>query len=151
MAGPMEDRDSDCCGPPADPRVARRFDRSWSDWDEEDGFPQMVDVSALLLDLLRDAPLVRPSVLEIGCGTGGVSVALLEMGATQVRGVDLSPACVNLARRRAAAAGFGGQASFEVGQGAAVRGERPRLGRPRRVLCCDGANLIACSPPHRCG
>jgi SAM-dependent methyltransferase len=136
----MEDRDSDdCCGPPADPRVARRFDRSWGDWDDEDGFPQMVDVSAVLLDLLRDAPLVRPSVLEIGCGTGGVSVALLEMGATRVKGIDLSPASVDLARRRAAAGGFGAeQATFEVGQGAAARNEHHDWVVLDRVLCCDG-------------
>lgn len=134
----MEDRDPDgCCGP-ADPRVARRFDRSWSDWDDDDGFPEMVDVSARLLDLLRDAPLVRPDVLEIGCGTGGVSVALLEMGARQVKGVDLSPASVDLARRRAAAAGFGDKATFEVGQGAAVRGEHHDWVVVDRVLCCDG-------------
>ena len=135
----MENRDStDCCGPDADPRVARRFDRSWSDWNVDDGFPEMVDVSAVLLDLLRDAPLVRPSVLEIGCGTGGVSVALLEMGASQVKGVDLSPASVDLARQRAAAAGFEAQSSFEVGQGAAVRDERHDWVVLDRVLCCDG-------------
>ena len=135
----MEDREpADCCGPAADPRVARRFDRSWSDWDDADGFPEMVDVSAQLLDLLRDAPLVRPTVLEIGSGTGGVSVALLEMGASRVKGVDLSPASVDLARRRAAAAGFAEQATFEVGQGAAVRDERYDWVILDRVLCCDG-------------
>jgi SAM-dependent methyltransferase len=135
----MEDREpADCCGPPPDPRVARRFDRSWSDWDDQDGYPPMVDVSALLLDLLRDAPLVRPSVLEIGCGTGGVSVALLEMGARQVKGVDLSPASVDLARRRAAAAGFAELATFEVGQGAAIRDQPHDWVILDRVLCCDG-------------
>jgi SAM-dependent methyltransferase len=136
---PVDDqRPADCCGPAVDPRVARRFDRSWSEWDDADGFPEMVDVSAELLDLLRDAPLVRPSVLEIGSGTGGVSVALLEMGASRVKGVDLSPASVELARRRAAAAGFEEQATFEVGQGAAVRDERPDWVVLDRVLCCDG-------------
>ena len=135
----MEDREpADCCGPPADPRVARRFDRSWSEWDDADGFPEMVDVSAELLDLLRDAPLVRPTVLEIGSGTGGVGVALLEMGASRVKGVDLSPASVDLARRRAAAAGFADQATFEVGQGAAVHDERHDWVILDRVLCCDG-------------
>ena len=139
MAAPKDDRDpSDCCETSADPRVARRFDRSWSDWDDDEGFPEMVDVSAVLIDLLRDAPLVRPSVLEIGCGTGGVSVALLEMGARQVKGVDLSPASVDLARRRAAAAGFEAQAAFEVGEGAAVRGELHDWVVVDRVLCCDG-------------
>jgi 2-polyprenyl-3-methyl-5-hydroxy-6-metoxy-1,4-benzoquinol methylase len=135
----MTDRDqADCCGPPADPRVARRFDRSWTDWDDAEGFPKLVDVSAGLLDQLRDATLERPSVLEIGCGTGGVSVALLEMGARSVKGVDLSAASVDLARRRAAHAGFAEQATFEVGQGAAVGGEEHDWVVVDRVLCCDG-------------
>lgn len=135
----MEEREpADCCGLPADPRVARRFDRCWGDWDDAEGFPQMVDVSAALLDRLRDAALVRPTVLEIGCGTGGVSVALLEMGARRVKGVDLSAASVEIARRRADAAGFAEQASFEVGQGAAVRGELHDWVVVDRVLCCDG-------------
>jgi SAM-dependent methyltransferase len=135
----MTDRDpADCCGPPADPRVARRFDRSWTDWDDAEGFPEIVDVSAGLLDQLRDATLERPSVLEIGSGTGGVSVALLEMGARSVKGVDLSAASVDLARRRAAHAGFAEQARFEVGQGAAVRGEEHDWVVVDRVLCCDG-------------
>ncbi len=135
----MEQQDpADCCGTPADPRVARRFDRAWTDWDDADGFPQVVDVSGALLDRLRDATLLRPSVLEIGCGTGGVSVALLEMGARRVTGVDLSPTSVDLARRRAAAAGFEGQASFEVGQGASVQSEVHDWVVVDRVLCCDG-------------
>ena len=135
----MTDHDqADCCGPPADPRVARRFDRSWSDWDDAEGFPEIVDVSAGLLDRLRDATLERPSVLEIGCGTGGVGVALLEMGARSLKGVDLSAASVDLARRRAAHAGFAEQASFEVGEGAAVRGEEHDWVVVDRVLCCDG-------------
>ncbi|MDQ4035431.1 MAG: methyltransferase domain-containing protein [Chloroflexota bacterium] len=135
----MTDRDqADCCGPPADPRVARRFDRSWTDWDDAEGFPEIVDVSARLVDQLRDATLERPSVLEIGCGTGGVSVALLEMGARSVKGVDLSAASVDLARRRAAHAGFAEQATFEVGQGAAVLGEVHDWVVVDRVLCCDG-------------
>ena len=97
----------------------------------------MVDVSARLLDRLRDAALVRPTVLEIGCGTGGLIVALLEMGAREAKGVDLSPASIDLARRRATAAGFAEHAAFEVGQGAAVRDEAYDWVVLDRVLCCD--------------
>lgn len=135
---PMKPPDSaECCTPAADPRVARRFDRSWTDWDEADGFPEIVAVSARLLDELRDAAVVRPTVLEIGCGTGGVSIALLEMGARAVMGVDLSAASVDLARRRAAAAGFGEQATFEVAEAAAAELEDHDWVVADRVLCCD--------------
>jgi SAM-dependent methyltransferase len=128
----------DCCGAPADPRVARSFDASWTDWSEDDGFPEIVEVSARLLDGLRDATLVRPEVLEIGCGTGGVSVALLEMGARRVTGIDLSAASVELARRRAAAAGFSEQqAQFARGEGAAADLGTHDWVVADRVLCCD--------------
>jgi len=126
-----------CCPPDADPRVARRFDREYGEWDDAEGFPEIVEVSARLLDALRDAPMVRPTVLEIGCGTGGVSVALAEMGATNVRGVDLSPASVEVARRRAAAIGVVGQSSFEVGEGSAVGVIEYDWVVADRVLCCD--------------
>ncbi|MEO5987120.1 MAG: class I SAM-dependent methyltransferase [Candidatus Limnocylindria bacterium] len=117
--------------------MARRFDREWSDWDVDDGFPTITDVSAGLLDRMRDAPLVRPTVLEIGSGTGGLSVALLEMGARAVRGIDLSAASVELARRRAAAAGFDSQATFEVGEGRMVGNETYDWLVMDRVLCCE--------------
>ncbi|MGQ0607076.1 MAG: class I SAM-dependent methyltransferase [Chloroflexota bacterium] len=126
-----------CCAPDADPRVACRFDREYGDWDDAEGFPEIVEVSARLLDALRDAPIVRPTVLEIGCGTGGVSVALAEMGATHVRGVDLSLASVEVARRRAAAIGVEGRSSFEVGEGSAVGLIEYDWVVADRVLCCD--------------
>ena len=132
-----EDHSPDCCAPEADPRVARRFDSRYADWSDDDELPQMVDVSARLLDQLRDAVLRRPTVLEIGCGTGAVSVALLEMGARRVRGIDLSATSVGLARRRAEVAGVGEQADFAVGRGAEVGGEPFDWVVLDRVICCD--------------
>ncbi len=128
----------ECCDPVVDPRVARRFDREWTDWDDTDAFPAITDVSAGLLDRMRDAPLARPRVLEIGSGTGGVSVALLEMGARAVHGVDLSPASVDVARQRAASAGFEVEAVFEVADGRFIGAEPHDWVVLDRVLCCDG-------------
>ena len=127
-----------CCNAPPEPRIVRRFDRISGDWADADDFPDMVDVSAGLLDLLRDAPLRRPSVLEMGSGTGGLSVALLEMGASRVAGVDLSPASVDVARRRAAHAGFREHASFEVGNAAYAELGPHDWVILDRVICCFG-------------
>jgi SAM-dependent methyltransferase len=135
----MTDPDAaDCCDSTPDPRVSRRFDQCYASWDDADGFPEMVDVSARLLDSLRDATLARPSVLEIGCGTGAVSVALLEIGARELKGVDLSSGSIEIARRRAVAAGVGERATFEVGHGAVLRGELHDWVVVDRVFCCDG-------------
>ncbi len=47
----------------------------------------------------------RPSnILDMGCGTGSLSLVLADLGHA-VTGVDLSPAMIALARKKAAAAG----------------------------------------------
>jgi magnesium-protoporphyrin O-methyltransferase len=128
----------DCCPPPADPRIARDFDARYEGWTPEDGFPELVDVSGAVLDLLRDTVLRRPSVIDLGCGTGALGVALLEMGASRLTGVDLSPASIDLARRRAEDAGFGDAATFQVGNGAEAHAGPHDWVILDRVICCYG-------------
>ena len=141
MLGPMRtptstDDPTACCSPAPDPRIARRFDRIAGDWIDAGDFPDMVDVSAGLLDLLRDATLQRPSVLELGSGTGALSVALLEMGASRTTGVDLSASSVEVARRRASNAGFDAQATIEVGNAADAAPDPHDWVILDRVICC---------------
>jgi magnesium-protoporphyrin O-methyltransferase len=126
-----------CCRA-ADPRIARRFDAIAGDWAEADEFPEIVDVSAALLDLIRDAATRRPTVLELGSGTGGLSVALLEMGAASVTGIDLSAASVELAARRADAAGFGARATFRTENAADADSPPHDWVVMDRVICCFG-------------
>jgi len=129
--------DPDCC-PPADPRIARQFDARYDGWTEDEGFPEIVDVSGAILDLVRDTALRRPSVLELGCGTAALGVALLEMGAASLTGVDLSPASIDLARQRADAAGFAEAATFEVGNAVATTVDPHDWVILDRVICCYG-------------
>lgn len=133
----------DCCRTP-DPRIARRFDAMAGEWAEGEELPEMVDVSARIADLLREATLRRPTVLELGSGSGGLSVALLEMGAARVDGIDLSPGSVELARRRAARAGFTEQASFTQGNAAEADAEPHDWVILDRVVCCfrDADRLV---------
>ena len=135
---PARDRPPAACCAPADPRIARRFDEIANEWADTDELPEMVDVSAGLLDLLRDAPMRRPSVLEFGCGSGGLSVAMLEIGAARVSGVDLSASSVRLAEARAAEAGFGDQAIFRVGNAADAEVTPHDWVILDRVVCCFG-------------
>jgi 2-polyprenyl-3-methyl-5-hydroxy-6-metoxy-1,4-benzoquinol methylase len=136
METPDAANDPTACCAPADPRIARRFDRIAGEWIDAGDFPEMVDVSAGLLDLLRDAPLRRPSVLELGSGTGALSVALLEMGAARATGVDLSASSVQVARRRAVTGGFETQATFETGNAADADAEPHDWVILDRVICC---------------
>jgi magnesium-protoporphyrin O-methyltransferase len=60
------------------------------------------------------------------------------MGASRVTGVDLSAVSINIARRRADAAGFGDQATFEVGNAAEAALETHGWVVLDRVICCFG-------------
>ncbi|HEY6608478.1 MAG TPA: methyltransferase domain-containing protein [Candidatus Limnocylindria bacterium] len=149
MDPPEQSTAADCCAP-ADPRIARQFDDRATEWADLDEFPDLVDVSARMLDLLRDAPVRRPTVLEFGCGTGGVGVALLEMDAARVTGIDLSPASIELATRRAAVAHVGDRASFEVGNAADAEVTAHDWVVMDRVICCfgDAERLVSQAITH---
>ena len=133
-----------CCSTPADELVAHRFDLRAGRWTDADTFPQMVGVSAGLLGALADIVDRRPTVLELGCGSGALSVALLSAGASRVTGIDLSPASIELARRRAAGAGVADLASFSVGNAATERLERHDWVILDRSICCfhDARRLV---------
>jgi SAM-dependent methyltransferase len=143
----MPPREPPCCPPPpaADPRIARQFDARYEGWTTEEGFPDLVDVSGVILGLMRDTALRRPSILDLGCGTAALGVALLEMGAARLTGVDLSPASIDLARQRADAAGFGDVSAFEVGNGAEIQAVPHDWVVLDRVICCydDVDGLVA--------
>jgi SAM-dependent methyltransferase len=128
-----------------DPRIARRFDLRASAWRATTSFPPMVDVSTALLAQLGDVASRHPTVLEFGCGTGGLSVALLERGAARATGVDLSEASLEVARRRAMAAGVNERATFIGGNAATTSVEQHDWVILDRSICCfsDADGLIA--------
>jgi SAM-dependent methyltransferase len=119
-----------------DPRIARRFDLRASAWSATTGFPPMVDVSAVLLAQLGDVATRHPTVLEFGCGTGALSVALLEREAARATGIDLSEASLDVARRRAASAGVDERATFIGGNAAAMDVEPHDWVILDRSICC---------------
>lgn len=125
----------DCCAP-VDPRIARHFDERMRVAAAAGEFPQMVGVSRALLDLLSDVDSVRPTLLELGCGSGALTVALLERGAARADGIDLSPESVATARRRAEAAGVELRVEFQLGDGAQVTLAPHDWVVLDRVICC---------------
>jgi magnesium-protoporphyrin O-methyltransferase len=124
-----------CCETP-DPRIASCFDKRVADDSGSGEFPDMVDVSRGLLYLLCDVSTEHPTLLELGCGSGAMSVTLLESGAESVDGVDLSPESIATATRRAAAAGVAERAHFTVGDGSVVPVQRHDWVVMDRVICC---------------
>ncbi len=126
----------DCCASVADPRIARHFDGDMVRHRGAGTLPEMVHTSRKLLELLSDVTALRPSVLELGAGSGALSVALLERGASRTDAVDLSPASVELARQRAEAAGVADRAAFSVGDGSVAALEPHDWVVLDRVICC---------------
>jgi SAM-dependent methyltransferase len=125
---------ADCCRP--DPRIARAFDREARHRTDKGELPPMQPITERLLDALSDVDSLRPTVLELGSGTGALSVALVGRGAARVDGVDLSPGSVAAARQRAAQAGVEDRAAFEVGDGAAASLAPHDWVILDRVICC---------------
>jgi magnesium-protoporphyrin O-methyltransferase len=90
-----------------------------------------------LLNALAPEADRGPTILEFGCGTGGLVVRLLTAGASHATGVDLSPTSVATARDRLAAAGFpDARATFIVGDAADVIIERHDWVVLDRAICC---------------
>src|SRR5436189_2107038 len=89
-------------------RIAGFFDRRTERRRGADrALPSLSPVSESLLAALGpDTESGRPTVLELGSGTGGLSVELLRRGALHATGVDLSPASIATARERLEAAGL---------------------------------------------
>jgi SAM-dependent methyltransferase len=135
----MTDSDTrldDCCTVEVDPRIARHFDGDMRRHAEAGTLPSMARTSGRLLELLSDVGELRPTVLELGAGSGALSVALVERGAARADGVDLSPRSVAAAQRRAERAAVANRAHFEVGDGAQVELERHDWVVLDRVICC---------------
>ncbi|HEY3524324.1 MAG TPA: class I SAM-dependent methyltransferase [Candidatus Limnocylindrales bacterium] len=135
----------DCCT--VDPTIARWFDRATRRQLDVGHLPPLNPTSARLADLLDDVATIRPTMLELGCGSGALTVRLLESGAASATAVDLSPASIGAARERAARAGVEDRAAFSVGDGATAPLEPHDWVVLDRVLCCypDLDRLLAVS------
>ena len=98
-----------------DPRVAEAYDAEIDELGDEvrAGVPFYVG-------LAREAGAAGQAVLELGCGTGRVTLPIAEAG-VDITGLDNSPAMLEVARRKAAGAGnprwvLGDMAAFELEQ-----------------------------------
>jgi SAM-dependent methyltransferase len=106
-------------------------------------------VSEQLLKALESGGIGGRSVIDVGCGAGGLCLALLDRGAASVLGVDLSPQAIDQARRASRLRGLADRAAFRVADGSQVAFDRADVVVLDKVYCCyfDAAALLANTLP----
>ncbi|KIW13436.1 hypothetical protein PV08_08624 [Exophiala spinifera] len=110
----------------ADPTVrylstSQAYDLWSAVYDTDGNFLQALDTIEMkifmprLLGLLEASALSRPwKLVDLGCGTGRNTAALLEVKDANVFGLDVSPGMLEVARRRLENGGAKGRLSLEV-------------------------------------
>jgi len=89
------------CACPTDSRIARHFDAKVAERLAKGQDPGLVAVSQRLSDALLSLDPTGRTVLELGCGRGGLLLGLVQAGAARATGVDLSPASIERSSRTA--------------------------------------------------
>lgn len=124
------------------PRVDRHDERCCFDaWAAADARrarsgKRVSGISRDLIEALDAVGLRGRSVLDLGCGAGGVAIETVARGADSATGLDLSQVAIEEARALAAASGTGGRTSFDVGDGSIARLGRHDVVILNRVVCC---------------
>ena len=124
-----------CECPDAD-GIARYFDAKVPGTSASGPAEPLHPISQRLLEALLARRPTTHSVLELGCGRGGLLLELATNGAARVTGVDLSPAAARHSERVFDAAGVAERARFHVGDAARMALDRHDWVVLDRVICC---------------
>ena len=137
------------CACPTDDRIARHFDAKAADRLARGRADDMVAVSQRLLAALVAIGPGGRTVLELGCGRGGLLLGLMQAGAAGADGVDLSATSIGVARARSDQAQLSDRVHLSVGDAAQVPLEPHDWVILDRVMCCypDIERLLANSLP----
>ena len=137
------------CACPTDSRIARHFDAKVAERLAKCLDPGLIAVSQRLRDALLPLDPTGRTVLELGCGRGGLLVQLVQAGAARATGVDLSPASIDAARDRFEQAQLSKRVCLSVDDAARVPLEPHDWVILDRVMCCyaDVEGLLANTLP----
>ncbi len=122
----MADEPEPCC-----------FDDWSADYARRARSRELGSVSDDLIDGLERAGLAGRTILDVGCGAGGLVMEALERGASAATGVDLSLSSIEEARRISSERGLADRSRFEVANGASVPLEPHDVVVLDKVFCCD--------------
>ncbi|OLD55544.1 hypothetical protein AUI46_04155 [archaeon 13_1_40CM_2_52_13] len=117
-------------------KIAREFDGDACEFCERYKNKGLSRSSKLLLRFILDNRVRDRSILDLGCGAGGLSFELLKEGAGNAVGFDLSPNMLSAATELAQANGFESRAKFELGNAATSELPGSDIVVMDKVLCC---------------
>lgn len=91
-----------------------------------------------LLEGMTQSSVAGKSILEIGCGVGGLHLSILQQGAAKATGIDLSDEMLDAAKKLSAELGLAGRTTYLLGDFAAMNGEAPAsdIVILDKVVCC---------------
>jgi SAM-dependent methyltransferase len=130
------DSDGQECECPTDSRIARYFDARVAERLAQRQDPGLVAVSERLSDALLSLDPTGKTVLELGCGRGGLLLELVQAGAARATGLDLSPTGIDAARTQFEQAQLSDRVHLSVGDAARVPLEPHDWVILDRVMCC---------------
>ncbi|MFQ5950813.1 MAG: class I SAM-dependent methyltransferase [Candidatus Geothermarchaeales archaeon] len=116
--------------------IARVFDAEACKCGKKISKSGLSKASRIILDTLTRHGISSKTILELGCGVGGLSMELLRNGAASVQGIDLSPRMIAQARDRALSEGFDERADFTVGDAAKIDLDPSYIVILDKVICC---------------
>jgi magnesium-protoporphyrin O-methyltransferase len=90
----------------------------------------------LIVKYLEEDGLSSHSILELGCGVGGVCLELIGKGASSATGIDISPEMISTARKLSELKGYSEKTSFVVGDAAKLPLPSSHIVILDRVVCC---------------
>src|SRR5437899_10309820 len=96
-------------------KIAREFDGDACEFCERYKNKGLSRSSKLLLRFILDNRVRDRSILDLGCGAGGLSFELLKEGAGNAVGFDLSPNMLSAATELAQAHGFESRPRIDLG------------------------------------
>src|SRR2546426_8699104 len=99
-------------------KIAQEFDGDACEFCERYRNKGLSRSSKLLLRFILDNNVRDRSVLDLGCGAGGLSFELLEDGASNGVGFRLSPKMISIANKLAPAYEFESRSKIQLGNGA---------------------------------
>jgi len=117
-------------------KIAREFDGDACEFCERYKNKGLSRSSKLLLRFILDNRVRDRSILDLGCGAGGLSFELLKEGAGNAVGFDLSPNMLSAATELAQANGLESRAKFELGNAATSELPGSDIVVMDKVLCC---------------